>query len=221
MQSETIIITIDGPAASGKTSVSRLIAARHGWKWLSTGAFYRGLSFVATREGVSLEDEEALAKLCSEKFWEVQMSPERTLVFLHGEDCTDEIYKEINGSAASLVSRFPKVRANLLQAQRDCARGLKGLVAEGRDCGTVVFPTANLKFYLTARSADRAERRAREEGRDLEETHRAQVLRDQQDSSRATAPMQIPDEAYVIDTSNLDLNQVVAALDNIIKGETR
>lgn len=219
MKSAKIIVTIDGPAASGKTSVSRMLAQRHGWAWVSTGAFYRGLAYVATRENISLEDEVALAKLCVGNFWEVKMDPERTRVFLRGEDVTDEIYREEIGSAASFISRYPDVRANLLEAQRRCAMGVSGLVAEGRDCGTVVFPDAQVKIYLTAGSADRAERRAKEQGKNVEEMRLAQVLRDLQDSSRQAAPMQVPPEAHVVDTTGHKLNEVVDILNSLIRKE--
>jgi len=219
MPSAPIIITIDGPAASGKTSVSRALASRHNWSWVSTGAFYRGLAFVAQAERVSLDDEAALAKLCHEPFWSVKIDPEQTQVWLRGKDVTDDIYREENGSAASAVSRYAKVRANLLQAQRNCAEKVSGLVAEGRDCGTVVFPNANLKFYLTARSANRAERRAKEQGKSVEETRSAQSIRDAQDSNRAAAPMTIPPNAHVIDTSELNLAAVVDIIDQICRKE--
>lgn len=219
MHAASYIITLDGPAASGKTSVSRRLAEIHGWSWLSTGAFYRGLAYVAKREGISLDDEAALAKLCLANVWRVEMAHERTKVFLHGRDVTDDIYKEENGSAASLVSRFVQVRANLLEAQRQCAHNVTGLVAEGRDCGTVVFPNASLKFYITAGSDDRAERRAKEEGRNIEEMRLAQVLRDLQDSSRKAAPMQIPPDAHVIDTTGHSLNDVVEIVDALVRKE--
>lgn len=215
----TVIITIDGPAASGKTSVSRILASRHGWSWVSTGAFYRGLAFVANREGISLEDENQLAKLCLAKFWHIEMTAEITKVFLREEDITSEIYREENGSAASFISRYPKVRENLLNLQRKCAEGVTGLVAEGRDCGTVVFPKAQLKIYLTAGKGDRAQRRAQEQGKNVEETLKAQALRDKQDSSRESAPMQVPPDAHVVDTSNLTLPKVVDNLDDLIRKE--
>lgn len=218
-QESVTIVTIDGPAASGKTSVSRMLAQRQGWAWVSTGAFYRGLAYVAKREGISLEDESRLAKLCVEDFWEVQMAPERTKVFWRGEDVTNEIYSEESGSAASFVSRYPEVRANLLDLQRQCARGVLGLVAEGRDCGTIVFPDAQLKIYLTAGSADRAERRAKEQGKDVEEMRLAQVLRDLQDSSRQAAPMQVPADAHVVDTTSHSLSQVVDILEELLRKE--
>src|SRR6185437_8959189 len=134
-------------------------------------------------------------------------------------DVTDRIYSEDIGTAASQVSQFPQVRANLLAAQRRCADDVKGLVAEGRDCGTVVFPLAHVKLYVTAGSESRAERRAREQGANVEEMRQAQVKRDLQDSSRRAAPMQIPEQAHVIDTSTLNLDQVVEQVDSIIRKE--
>ncbi len=219
MRSASIVITIDGPAASGKTSVSRSLALRHQWSWVSTGAFYRGLAYVATSEGVSLDDEEALAKLCVSNVWQVKMGHDQTEVWLRDQDVTNEIYREENGSVASRISQYPKVRANLLAAQRKCAESVRGLVAEGRDCGTVVFPDAHVKFYITAGSASRAARRAKEQGKDVEETRAAQVIRDTQDSSRQTAPMQVPPNAHVIDTSDLSLDAVVEFLDQILRKE--
>ena len=213
------IITIDGPAASGKTSVSRRLATHFNWSWVSTGAFYRGLAYIARREGIPLEDESALAKLCLADFWAVKMSDENTLVFLRGENVTAEIYKEENGSAASVISRFPKVRENLLELQRKCAKGVTGLVAEGRDCGTVVFPQAHLKIFITAGSDDRAERRAKEQGKNIEEMRIAQGQRDEQDSTRKTAPMQIPKDAHVIDTTHMGLSEVVDILISLVRKE--
>ncbi len=106
-----------------------------------------------------------------------------------------------------------------MAAQRECAKNVSGLVAEGRDCGTVVFPTAHLKFYITAGSESRAVRRAKEQGKNVEETRVAQALRDVQDSSRQAAPMQIPPQAHVIDTSHLSLEAAVDIIDQIIRKE--
>jgi CMP/dCMP kinase len=219
MRSASFIVTIDGPAASGKTTVSRLVAEQFGWAWVSTGAFYRGLALVAARENVSLDDETALANLCVSTIWAVQMTAEQTLVILRGKDVTSEIYSEENGSAASFISRYPKVRQNLLAAQRRCAAGTIGLVAEGRDCGTVVFPHAQVKIFMTAESQHRAERRAKEQGKNIEETRMAQIIRDLQDSSRTAAPMQVPKDAHVIDNSRISLGEVVVQVEQIIRKE--
>lgn len=211
------VVTIDGPAASGKTSVSREIANRMGWSWVSTGAFYRGIAFVAQETGVPLDDEEKLVQLCQSGVWKVQMEHERTQVFLQGKDVTPSIYLENVGNAASKISQFPRLREALLDAQRKCADQVDGLVAEGRDCGTVVFPTAEMKFYLTARSEDRAKRRALEEGGDLKKTQEDQLKRDEQDSKRKAAPMQVPENAHVVDTSNMNLEQVVNEVERLIR----
>lgn len=212
------VITIDGPSASGKTSVSRELARRLGWSWVSTGAFYRGLAFVAQSLRADLSNEEALAKLATDsKVWHVEMQEEQTLVFLGGKDVTSEIFREDIGSIASQISHFPKVRASLLGAQRMCAETTQGLVAEGRDCGTVVFPGAEAKVYLTATQENRAERRAKEQGLSAEKTVEDQRIRDQQDSSRKTAPLQVPKEALVLDSTDLNFEQVVGQIEIFVK----
>lgn len=203
------IITIDGPAASGKSSVSRELAKRLNWKWVSTGAFYRGLAFVAMKEKIQAADAAGLAKLAGSKVWSVRLDEDQTRVFYKEKDVTAEILSEENGTRASQISQIPEVRQALLQNQRDCARGVAGLVAEGRDCGTVVFPDALLKLYLTASQEERALRRAKEQGLDLTHTQAQQQKRDHQDSSRAAAPLQIPENARVVDSNGLELRQVV------------
>jgi cytidylate kinase len=205
------IITIDGPAASGKSSVSRELAKRLGWKWVSTGAFYRGLAYVALQEGLLLPEADAknLAELAHSKVWEVRLDEDQTRVFYKNQDVTQEILSEQNGTRASLISQIPEVRQALLQNQRDCARNVTGLVAEGRDCGTVVFPQAMLKLYLTASQEERAKRRAKEQGLDLAQTENEQRRRDHQDSSRAAAPLAVPEGARVVDSGGLDLAQTV------------
>ena len=217
MAEATFVVTIDGPAASGKSSVSRELARRMGWKWVSTGAFYRGLAYVAHVSHVSLRDEEALVQLAKSPVWSVRLAPEETHVFLKNQDVTAEIGKEEIGSLASQVSSFPRVRSALLDAQRKCAEGGRGLVAEGRDCGTVVFPRAPVKIFLTARAEDRAARRAKEEGRDLDKTISEQKRRDTQDSTRKTAPMLAPEDSLTIDTTQLNLEQVVSKVEILIR----
>ncbi len=211
------VVTIDGPSASGKSSLSREIARRHSWSWVSTGAFYRGLAFVANEMSILPDDEKSLVELTKNPIWSVAMAEDRTKVLLKNIDVTDLIYREDVGTAASRLSLLPKVRASLLQAQRDCTKGVKGLVAEGRDCGTVVFPDAQLKIYLTAHSESRADRRAKEEGRTVAEMRDATTKRDHQDSTRTSAPLQIPENAVVIDTTEMDLPAVVDKVDRLIR----
>lgn len=211
------VITIDGPAASGKTSVSRELARRLGWSWVSTGAFYRGLAYVALELKVDLSSEEALARLAVSPRWSVEMTESSTRVFLDQRDVTDFISHESVGDVASKVSHFPQVRKSLLAGQRECRNRSVGLVAEGRDCGTVVFPDAEVKVYLTARSENRAERRALELGLNKEQLVQQQQIRDQQDSTRKAAPLQIPDNAMVLDTTDLNFDQVVSSLETHVR----
>lgn len=213
------IVTIDGPAASGKSSVSRELAQRMGWSWVSTGAFYRGLGYVAHRMKTDLTSEEAVIKVAKSVNWSVKATPQETKVFFNGEDVTADIGREEIGTIASRISSFPKVRLNLLEAQRHCARGVDGLVAEGRDCGTVVFPSAKVKIFLTARAEDRAARRALEEGRDLNQTISDQQRRDAQDANRKAAPMQASADASTIDTTQLSFEQVVAAVESLVRSK--
>lgn len=212
-----MVITIDGPAASGKSSVSRELARRLGWYWVSTGAFYRGLAYAALQMGIELDDVAALEELSLSKLWKVVMANDQTRVFFKENDVTELIAQEDVGSYASRISHYPEVRQALLQAQRACSEGEHGLVAEGRDCGTVVFPKAQVKVYLTASSEHRAQRRAAEQGASAAQIEEAQRVRDQQDSTRKTAPLQVPDKAFVVDTTELDLRQVVDRVEGFVR----
>lgn len=216
-KSVPFIVTIDGPAASGKSSVSREIARRFGWSWVSTGAFYRGLAYVAHVRKANLVDEESLVRLAHSSEWSVEMESGRTCVFHENKNVTDEIGREDIGTLASRISSFPRVRTALLEAQRQCAIGVTGLVAEGRDCGTVVFPSAQVKVFLTARAEDRAARRALEEGRDLEQTIDEQKRRDTQDATRKAAPMQASADSLTIDTTGMGLMEVVNRVEQLIR----
>lgn len=213
-----IIVTIDGPAASGKSSVSRELARRFGWDWVSTGAFYRGLAYIADHKGIDMSDERALVELAQSAEWSVRLRADQTCVFLQELDVTDEIGREHVGSLASKISSFPKVRLALLDAQRRCAVGVPGLVAEGRDCGTVVFPRAQVKIFLTARAEDRAARRALEEGRDLGAMISEQQKRDSQDANRKAAPMQASRDSLMIDTTEMSLMEVVEKVEELVRG---
>lgn len=215
------VVTIDGPAASGKTSVSRELAKRLGWHWVSTGAFYRGLAYAASALNVDLNNEEALSTLSEGDDWRVEMAEVKTRVYVGEVDVTDEISREDVGSAASKISHFPKVRASLLAGQRDCQKRTEGLIAEGRDCGTVVFPNAEVKIYLTAHSEQRAERRAKEHGLDANATKQEQSIRDHQDSTRKAAPMKVPEDALVVDTSTMNFDEVVSHVEKYVREKLR
>lgn len=213
------VITIDGPAASGKSSLSRELSKKLGCPWVSTGAFYRGLSYAALQLKTDLSDPVALSELCNSNVWEVKLAWERTQVFFKNENVTDHIAQEAVGNVASKISHYPEVRQSLLDHQRNCAVMNDGLIAEGRDCGTVVFPHAEVKLYLTADSENRAQRRAQELGMDEKALVQQQQVRDQQDSTRKVAPLSVPDDALVIDTTAMDLAAVVALAENHIRSQ--
>ncbi len=214
-----MVVTIDGPAASGKSTVSRQLAQRLGWQWVSTGAFYRGLGYAALHANIDITDVKALMDLAHSDKWAVKMSQSRTQVFFEGQDVTDEISHEDVGNIASKISHYPEVRKALLDAQRNCSAGPQGLVAEGRDCGTVVFPQAQAKIYLTASSEHRAARRATELGLDQEKMQEEQKVRDHQDSTRKAAPLSVPENALVVDTTELNLDEVVAKVEDFVRGK--
>ncbi len=204
------LITIDGPAASGKSSLSRSLARKLAWNWVSTGAFYRALGLMAHKHGVDQNSEDALVDLLGKFKLEVKPDPIQTTVYIDGELCSyEDVYSVDNGTRASNVSRFPKIREAVLQIQRDCYTE-PGLIAEGRDCGTVIFPDAQLKVYLVANAEARANRRADEsaDGKTTKEVQAALEMRDSQDSGRKVAPMEAAKDAWVLDSSNLSLEEV-------------
>lgn len=211
------VITIDGPSASGKTSVSRDLANALGWKWVSTGSFYRGLALIALKEKVNLDDSQKLVALAQSNLWSVEMTANETAVIYKGTRVTLETFKEEIGMHASQISQDPEVRNALLPLQRACATADTVLVAEGRDCGTVVFPDAILKIYLTANSDSRAFRRSLDEASSIETLKDLQKKRDQSDKSRTHAPLQIPAGAKVIDSSTLEKPAVVQQAITLVK----
>lgn len=213
------VVTIDGPAASGKSSLSRELSKKLGCPWVSTGAFYRGLAYAALQSKIDLNNPIALSELCQSDVWSVVLSYERTQVHYKGENVTDQISQESVGNVASRISHYPEVRQSLLDHQRNCALINDGLIAEGRDCGTVVFPHAEVKIYLTANSENRAQRRAQELGMDEKTLVQQQEIRDKQDSTRKTAPLQIPADSLVIDTTSMDLQAVVTLVENHVRSK--
>ncbi len=212
-----MIVTIDGPAASGKGTVARGLAARLGYDYLDTGAMYRTVALFALRRGISCDDRAALAPLLSEI--DIDMRADRVL--LNGEDVTAEIREPDVSPAASRVAAIPEVRRFLVPQQRRLAAGRR-IICEGRDQGTVVFPDAPVKFYLTARICVRAERRYRELlGRGVVTTHDSVVLeiidRDRRDRERADGPLRQPPDAVVVDSSDRTLDEVLDEMEGIIR----
>jgi cytidylate kinase len=205
-----VLVAIDGPAGSGKSSVARAVARELGVVDLNTGAAYRAVALVALREGVDLEDGASLAEISR------RVSLDGDGVLVDGARVPEEVLRTPEVSAAaSTVSARPEVRAVLLGVQREAAeraRGQGGAVVEGRDIGTVVLPDAELKIYLSAAPEERARRRAHQTGREaeLDRIREAMKKRDRQDSERATSPLKAAPDAVVLDTTALGLEEVVS-----------
>jgi len=212
-----MIVTIDGPAGTGKSTVARILASRLGFEFLNTGAMYRAVAYVCLQRDIDPSDSEAVGNVPSDL--EIQFV--NNCLFLNGRDVTEAIRNQEVTQAASLVAANGKVRQRLVNLQRDVARGTN-LVTEGRDQGTVVFPTAECKFYLTASPEERARRRQRElqEKGDfvsLDELLVQQELRDQRDETRACSPLKPAADAAVIDTTAMTLEEVARHLESIIR----
>jgi cytidylate kinase len=206
------IVAIDGPAGAGKSTVARQLARRLGFTIIDTGAIYRSVALAAQRAGISWEDDNGLARLLDAGLG-LTFQGERVL--LRGEDVTEAIRTPEISRGASVVSARPVVRQKLLQLQRDLGRAApRGAVLEGRDIGTVVFPDADVKFFLTASDEARAQRRhaeLNEKGLSvpLPEVLADQRRRDKDDTERAIAPLRAAVDAVVVDTTGFDLEQVV------------
>ena len=203
------VITIDGPSASGKGTVANLLAQELGWYALESGALYRLTALDCMKKGVDLEDQDAVAKVAAGL--SVKFLPEGT--FLHGEDVTDSIGNEQVGAIASKIAVYPKLRATLLQSQRNCRRA-PGLVADGRDMGTMVFPDADLKIYLVADVRKRAERRYKQlmnKGFSVKLNSLVADLeaRDQRDINREFAPLIPAHDAIIVDSSDLTAEETL------------
>ncbi|MBW2217472.1 MAG: (d)CMP kinase [Deltaproteobacteria bacterium] len=216
------IITIDGPAGSGKSTISRLLAKKIGFLYLDTGAMYRAVALAANRRGVGLDDRERLGDLCRSLDLHFNTDEDPPGLFLHGEDISKAIRSPEMDMAASTVSAVKEVRAAMTDLQRIMAKGLN-IVAEGRDMGTVVFPGAAHKFFLTASVKERAERRYRERTARGESVSRDSVeeelrKRDYQDETRALAPLKPAEDAVIIDSTELMIEQVVDKIINIFNG---
>jgi len=206
-----MIIAIDGPAASGKGTIARQVAAALGFHYLDSGAVYRLAALAALRSGLSLDDGPALARLAQGVH--LEFLPDGR-VLLDGTDATEAIREEAVGQAASRVAVHAPLRDSLLQLQRRTCR-TPGLVAEGRDMGTVVFPQARLKVFLTASAAARASRRheqLRAQGQhpDLDTLVEDLRLRDERDAHRPVAPLRPAPGAWVLDSTDLSVSEVVA-----------
>jgi cytidylate kinase len=214
-QGTALIVTIDGPSGSGKGTISRALAKRLGWHLLDSGALYRLVALAGTRAGIAPEDPEGHARIASAMDVAFGVDPTGgELVRLEGQDVTAAIRSETAGQGASRVAAWPVVRTALLERQRAFAKP-PGLVADGRDMGTVVFPQADLKIFLTASPEERAQRRYKQlkdkgSGVSLAALSREITERDLRDSTRAVAPLKPAPDARVIDSTGLSIEAVVS-----------
>lgn len=214
------VLTIDGPSGAGKGTVSRLLAKQLGWHYLDSGSIYRSLAIAALKESVDLSDVNAIVAVAKAMQLGFECGDE-LVVKLNGENITAQLGLEQTGNAASIIAVLPEVRAVLLQKQQDFKQ-LPGLVADGRDMGTVVFPDAPFKVYLTASSEKRAERRykqLKEKGIDANLTRLTSEIeeRDRRDMERTTAPLSMASGALFIDSSELAIEAVIQQILKLIQ----
>jgi cytidylate kinase len=210
---KNLVVTIDGPAGSGKSTTARLVAQRLGYIYLDTGAMYRAMTLKALRAGVDLEDDDLLAELAENTDITIHTEPDGTRVILDGEDVTEHIRARDVTRCSSMVSAVEGVRRRMVELQRMIgARG--GLVAEGRDIGSVVFPEAEVKIYLDADLRCRAARRKKELDEKGQTARLNQIekdirARDAYDSGREHSPLIIPDGAITVDTTDITIEEQV------------
>ena len=212
-----LIITIDGPAASGKSTAARLLAKKLGASFLDTGAMYRAVTLAAMRAGVDLSDERKLLDVTQKYVFQFSVKAGKMTVCIDGSDVTEQIRSPEVTANARYIAAAPEVREKLVQMQRQFAVDRQKIVTEGRDQGTVAFGDADIKFYLTADSAERARRRLAElqdkdTGESLEQIQKAIEQRDKSDQSRDVGPLKPAEDAIVVDTTNMSIEQVVETL---------
>ncbi|HSV41479.1 MAG TPA: (d)CMP kinase [Nocardioidaceae bacterium] len=217
MLESSVVLAIDGTSGSGKSSTSRGVARALGFRYLDTGAQFRAITWWMLERGVDVTDAEAVAALVGEPKLESGTDPEHPTITVDGIDVSEPIRGIEVTRAVSPVSTVPEVRARLLELQRRII-GSGGIVVEGRDIGSVVWPQAEVKLYLTADAEARAERRAAEHTHlgDLEATKADLLKRDVIDSGRATAPLVMADGAVHIDTTPYSLDEVIAMIVDLV-----
>ncbi|HLL76632.1 MAG TPA: (d)CMP kinase [Pyrinomonadaceae bacterium] len=216
------VIAIDGPSGAGKSTLGRMLARELGLLYADTGAMYRAIALACVESNTNTGDAEAVAEVARRAGVELSGPPDSLRVRLDGRDVTDELRSEQISRLASVVSAVPAVRRELVRQQREMGARGAGMVLDGRDIGTVVFPDADVKFFLTAVPEERARRRydqdhAREPGLSYDETLADLNSRDLRDSTRADSPLKIADDAVVIDTTEFGIEEVFARMLEVVR----
>lgn len=209
---QKLIIAIDGPSGAGKSTLGRLLARELSLLYIDTGSMYRAVALAVMEADMNAQDEEAVSSLAERVDIDLAGDPDSLTVTLEGRDVTDQIRSEAVTEMSSVVSAIPAVRRAMVQRQREL--GKRGAVLNGRDIGTVVFPDADIKFFLTAVPQERAERRFNEERAqdpsvDFEETFADMVERDRRDSTRKDSPLKPAEDAIMVDSTGLSIPQVL------------
>lgn len=214
-------IAIDGPAGAGKSTIAKKLAADLGYVYVDTGAMYRAMAYYFLQNGIDANDENAIADACPKVDVTIQYVDGEQQVILNGENVNGVIRKEEVGNMASATSVYPVVRTKLVDLQRQLA-ARENVIMDGRDIGTVVLPNANVKIFLTASSKVRAQRRfdeltAKGVACNIDEIEKDIIDRDYRDMHRETSPLKQADDAILLDSSELDIDGVVAAMKKIIE----
>ncbi len=214
------VITIDGPSGAGKGTISTMLANKLGWHFLDSGAIYRVLAIAAMHHQIDCDDEVALLPLASSLDVNFETVKDGCKIVLEGEDVTYSIRTEEVGNMASKIASLPRIREALLRRQR-AFKDTPGLVADGRDMGTVVFPNADAKIFLTASAEERAQRRykqLKEKGHDVSITRLLADIqaRDERDANRTVAPLVPAEDAFVLDSTHLSIEQVIEKITQIV-----
>jgi len=217
-----MVITIDGPAASGKSTAARLLARKLGASFLDTGAMYRAVTLAAMQAEVDMSDQDKLLGVMETSEFQFSLRDGKMVVCINGIDVTGQIRRPQITANARYIASSPKAREKLVQMQRQFAAGRQKIVTEGRDQGTVAFSDADIKFYLTADSIERARRRQAElraKGGDqsLEQIQKAIEERDKSDENRTVGPLRPAEDAIVVDTTDLSIEEVVEKLLGYVK----
>lgn len=209
-------VAIDGPAGAGKSTIAKLVAKEKGYVYVDTGAMYRGLAIHFLENGIEAEEKEKIAEACKDADVTIRYEDGQQQVYLNGKNITAKLREEAVGNMASKSSAIPEVREKLLELQRELARK-EDVIMDGRDIGTCVLPDADVKVFLTASVETRAKRRYDElvekgVACDLEEIARDIAERDERDSTREIAPLKQAEDAVLVDSSHMTIEEVVAAI---------